>query len=213
RRRKISRKPIAVGHSPRPWKSGEDEGRLHEAFLQGECVDAIERRPWEATVAVVARKGGAIEGLRVLRGAGVVVEVPGLAAWIDRVSRIAVLVVARATGALEQQRRIQRQSERHRHGVSGLVQPVARRSALRVEVGQEDALDVVVDEHGIDDGLLLPRYVRRAPRRAEGKRPQRWIRKRQGSLVADVVVAEVEPVIRQRDLSYGPGLPVVGALR
>src|SRR5262249_9453006 len=69
------------------------------------------------------------------------------------------------------------------------------------------------DEHGIDDGLLLPRYVRRAPRRAEGKRPQRWIRKRQGSLVADVVVAEVEPVIRQRDLSYGPGLPVVGALR
>src|SRR5262249_61740305 len=100
-----SRKPIAVGHRARPWKSGEDEGRLHEAFLQGECVDAIERRPWEATVAVVAREGGAIQGLRVLHGAGVVVEVPGLAARIDRAPPIAVLVVAGATRALEQERR------------------------------------------------------------------------------------------------------------
>src|SRR5262249_14698028 len=31
--------------------------------------------------------------------------------------------------------------------------------------------------------------------------------------VGDVVVAEVEPVVRERELSYGPGLPVVGALR
>src|SRR5262249_6788253 len=99
------RKPIAVGHRARPRKPREDEGRLHEAFLQGECFAAIERRPWEATVAVVAREGGAIERLRVLRGAGVVVEVPGLAARIDRAPGITVLVVTGATRPLEQERR------------------------------------------------------------------------------------------------------------
>src|SRR4029453_18002140 len=106
--------------------AGEDEGRLDEAHLARERVDAVQLWAGEIAVTVVARERGAVEGLRVLRGAGVVVEEPGLARGIDRVGRVSVLVVAGAPGALEQERRGGGQPEAHLHRVPGLIEPVAR---------------------------------------------------------------------------------------